>query len=208
MGDIMTKHQWKIKRVNVENEKHLRQEERESKSCTNDRIIKQTITDTLKRMQADYRRGKLTKHDETVYARIIGNRLIQELSPEYSGMCSVAAIKEGHKAWTQGDQYYSPTYEHYNPSQVMGMRIVRTFRNRENVNPVLLGKLINEAKKVNKVTYEENISLRKHQKTDKFIDGDTAYDNTGIELRPWPKYTRFSNAKRMYPDLFSVKKRK
>jgi len=165
------------------------------------RVFTKVAKSTIREMQQDNRDGLLSSYTEGIYARIIGNRLLHELDPVYSGFCSARALVMGYYSWLNGVKY-SATLEHYNPSQVIGQRFVNAFKNASDIDDTIVNQLIDEALMVHKVHADENQWLREHQTTDVFVDGDTAYAAANIKLYPWPPRTPWSVAKKMYPELF------
>ena len=132
---------------------------------------------------------------------------LKDLPITYSGLISRKALRTWWEYYQRGENYY-PTHEHYNPNQVMGVRIVRHFlrkgfiaRDRINIDPDLKAFLV-EAVKVHKVTYKENLDLRRHQKEATFTTWQDSYNSCGIgELLAWPEGTNIADLPNVYPEL-------
>ena len=132
---------------------------------------------------------------------------LKDLPTTYSGLISKKALRTWWEYHQRGENYY-PTHEHYNPNQVMGVRIVRHFlkkgfiaRDRIDIDPDLKAFLV-DAVKVHKVTYKENLDLRRHQKEATFTTWQDSYNSCGIgELLAWPEGTNIADLPNIYPEL-------
>ena len=138
--------------------------------------------------------------------RLIGT-LVFEMTPIYTGFASVNALKakykESKKPVKPGEEKtkLSWTLDHLTPRQVSGNRIVSAVLEDGYVDGAKLHRMLNEARKVNRVTKQENTALRPHQSVKAFVDAETAYKAVGIELREWPNNTRLSKLADIHPDI-------
>lgn len=133
---------------------------------------------------------------------------IKDLPTTYSGFISKKALAKMYEHYKNGDKRYYPTSEHYNPNQVMGVRIIRHFLKKGFIEGNILNvdkelqEFLHEATFVHHVTYQENLDLRRHQKESIFTTWQDAYNSCGIgELLEWPKGLHIADIPTRYPEL-------
>lgn len=149
--------------------------------------------------------GSLTETDISDIGRDISSS-IKDLPTTHSGLISWKALANCYHHHKHGLKKYYPTEEHFNPNQVMGVRIVRHFLkkgfiegDRINIDPDLLA-ILEEATRVHHVTYQENLDLREHQKEITFVHWKDAYDALGIgDLLEWSKEASLADMPTIYP---------
>jgi len=157
-------------------------------------VYEDAITGLIRR----HNEGLVGTREKNMYARILGRQLAHELQSRYIGKISVVALQMGWEAFKKGEKY-NPTAEHFNPSQVMGHKMVNTFLALGYFDVGVMNELLDEALQTNKTTAQENMKLREEQKHGKFVSADVAYAKCGIVLVDWPDGSNFADAAKMYP---------
>lgn len=169
-----------------------------NKQCDR-KVVFWVYEDSITSMVRRHNEGLIGDRERNMYARILGRQLAHELESRYIGKISVAALQMGWEAFKKGEKY-SPTAEHFNPSQVMGHKMVNTFLALGHFDVGVMNELLDEALQTNKTTADENMKLREEQKHGKFVSADVAYAKCGIVLVDWPEGSNFADAGLMYPE--------
>lgn len=154
------------------------------------------IVGILERVVKAAKKRDLSDEEINKYARAVSVEIF-ELPETYTNKASKRALMSKFN-----DETFTWCKEHHWPRQASGEALVRKVADLKAVNDEMVFKFLIRVTEVNFVTPEENMLLKRYQKSHEFVDPVQSYKRAGIELLDWPKYTRIWRLPEIHPQLF------